>query len=460
MRNTDFTIQFIMATAGIVLVGAMLRLPPVMSVNDASRWNTVWALTHGRGYVIDPPAEDPVWEALARGKARKPDKNTYPLHPPAPGDGAPYHTIDRWFRRADGHFYSSKPALLPTVLSGVAMALGAVTGWELPGDDGALIRTLLVFLNILPFMGLLYVFDRVLRRLEYSDETRLACVVFAAFGTYLTAYSVTLNNHTVAAVAVFFALAAAIQIKIVGRQEWRWFALCGGCSAWAAVNDLPSVLFAGGLLVWLLVGHWRPTLIWGLPMALVILGAFLWATYASTGSVIPTNFATERFSYPGSGLWAGGLKGIDAIQGESKGMYAFHFLCGHHGFFSLTPILLLGLYGMIWDRGPLRWVHRAGGVLSLVLLLAYALRTPNYGGVCQGPRWLFWVIPFWLLASGATVERFRHSRIFWTLAGVLFFVSLVSVGYALTGAFELGVRGPWGESWLHRLMRGAGWIDY
>ena len=55
-------------SAGLI-AGAMLRLQPVSGSNDASRWDTVWSLTHGMGYVID---------------------------------GAPYPTVDKVKR--DGHF--------------------------------------------------------------------------------------------------------------------------------------------------------------------------------------------------------------------------------------------------------------------------------------------------------------------------------------------------------------------
>ena len=37
-----------------------------------------------------------------------------------------------------------------------------------------------------------------------------------------------------------------------------------------------------------------------------------------------------------------------ASRHENKADYAFHMLLGHHGLFSLTPIWLLSLGGMIW----------------------------------------------------------------------------------------------------------------
>ena len=72
------TMLIALVASGLIL-GVMLRLQMVSGANDASRWNTVWSLTNGKGYTIDD---------------------------------APYSTIDKV--RRDGHFYSSKPPLMPT----------------------------------------------------------------------------------------------------------------------------------------------------------------------------------------------------------------------------------------------------------------------------------------------------------------------------------------------------------
>ena len=74
--------MLIALVASSLILGVMLRLQMVSGANDGSRWNTVWSLTNGKGYTIDE---------------------------------APYSTIDKV--RRDGHFYSSKPPLMPTLLA-------------------------------------------------------------------------------------------------------------------------------------------------------------------------------------------------------------------------------------------------------------------------------------------------------------------------------------------------------
>jgi hypothetical protein len=95
---------------------------------------------------------------------------------------------------------------------------------------------------------------------------------------------------------------------------------------------------------------------------------------------------------------------------------------------------------------------------AIVLLTSLAVfafnvkKTNNYGGTCQGPRWLFFLIPPWLMMLPAGVERIVRSRAGRWLACVLLGVSTFSVVYA--------ARMPWSESWLHHLMHAWKWVEY
>ncbi len=121
MRETQInelkwiTMLIALVASGLIL-GVMLRLQMVSGANDGSRWNTVWSLTNGKGYIIDE---------------------------------APYSTIDKV--RRDGHFYSSKPPLMPTVLAGLAWLIRATTGWAIPHQAHIVTRVILVLVNIVPF---------------------------------------------------------------------------------------------------------------------------------------------------------------------------------------------------------------------------------------------------------------------------------------------------------------------
>ena len=64
----------------------------------------------------------------------------------------------------------------------------------------------------------------------------------------------------------------------------------------------------------------------------------------------------------------------------------------------------------------------------------------NYGGSTQGLRWLFWLIPFWLLLLPKGVEGGQSRS--WTrgLTLLALAISVISVGYAM--------RNPWSHPWI------------
>jgi hypothetical protein len=197
------------------------------------------------------------------------------------------------------------------------------------------------------------------------------------------------------------------------------------------------------------------------------------------------------YSYEGS-YWLkpapGQVKtGIDwARQHETRADYAFNVLIGHHGLFSLTPIWLLSVVGMVAVLGGL-WSGRppagppANGqtpergrqhllrpllfpssgltlvrVLTLVLTVVvvgfYLYKSDNYGGWTSGLRWLMWLSPLWLLTMLPVADRLGTTRAGRWMAYILLAFSVLSVGY--TG------RNPWRHPWLYNFMQGRGWIPY
>jgi len=417
------TMLLALLASGVVL-GVMLRLQMVSGANDGSRWNTVWSLTNGKGYVIDE---------------------------------APYPTIDKV--RRDGQFYSSKPPLMPTVLAGLAWLVEAATGWAIPRQAHIVTRFLLLLVNVVPFCLLIVLYGRLLERLQIGLPARLFCVAVAAFGTYLTPYSTALNNHTQAAWAGFFALYCAIRIRYDGQTAWRYFTLCGLFTAWAVANEMVALLFALLLMGWLFRTHPWQTLKYFLPPAAVIAVAYAYTTYLSTGGLLPYYFYfnTDYYQYEGS-YWRS-PRGIDAAH-EPKWFYLFNLLVGHHGIFSLTPVFLIAFYGMAQRKPALAAIQRMGIFLTFGLLLFYTFKTNNYGGVCQGARWLFWLIPFWLISLAPVVDRHFNSRGFRVFALVALLASIMSTSHALSGNKNKGRSGPWSPSWVLIVMQDMGWVDY
>jgi hypothetical protein len=166
----------------------------------------------------------------------------------------------------------------------------------------------------------------------------------------------------------------------------------------------------------------------------------------------------DWYDYEGTYWTADRLQGVD--KGEpSPAVYAFHCLLGHHGLFSLTPIWLLSVWGLLlWLRGernPQWWLAAAIAVLTVVVLGFYFSRPlidRNYGGVTSGLRWLFWLIPLWLLALVPACDALANSRWGRIAAVVLFALSVYSANYATLN--------PWSQPWLFDYWEQLGWIEY
>ena len=69
--------------------------------------------------------------------------------------------------------------------------------------------------------------------------------------------------------------------------------------------------------------------------------------------------------------------------------------------------------------------------MTAVVAAVYAVKTNNYGGMCEGFRWLFWLLPMWLLLLPDGVRclaRVRAGRIVCLIALA---VSVISMADAL-----------------------------
>ncbi|APW63756.1 hypothetical protein [Paludisphaera borealis] len=533
----------IVAAVGLAL-GILLRQPTMMGANDISRWCTVWSLVERGTYVID----DCPWQSETQDKIQK----------AIGADG-----------QGEKHYFSSKPALLSTVIAAMVYPARVIAGVPLekvvlqereprwgqvpdetkPGKVKGVLTTpdqpvkwpvfifyfkpVLIALNILPFWGFLVLFGRLLDRYAKTDWAWFFSLTAAAFGTYLLPFTQTLNNHTLAAFSAFFALYQFLRIWDEHEvSAWR-FATVGFLAGFAATNELPAAAFVallGGLLVFRFPAK---TLAWFLPFAAIPILALMTSQYAAFGkfALAYEEFGTEAYLFEGS-LWKTPLE-LDALNvpwldpeeaarrgivGESYGLYLFHMTFGHHGFWSLTPIFLFaaaGLVGLLRGSGkgaaalavglvvaglgvwgvdlfrpdllssggalhPYLWVGwviagltallglviwlnsiRDGGkpmaavawmtlALTLILFAFYTWnpKARNYGGATQGLRWLFWLIPFWLLMLPSALDAIADRPWLRKLAMLALFVSVLSVGYS--------TRGPWSNPWIQDMIEHMG----
>ncbi len=339
----------------------------------------------------------------------------------------------------------------------------------------------------------------------------------ACLGTFLTTFAVTLNNHLPAAVCATVALYFAARIWYDADPRPSRFFLVGLFAAFTVVCELPALAFFGLLGLALLFRHFRLTLLFGVPAALLVAAAYFGTNYLAHeswrppyahrgdgellffGNVpnlanaiaelesqrvpqeigdafaahelplsadlrvrtktehndahdprrwviedrasgewyvlrVPTSeensdpsFAVHRhddwydyeFTRDGKRVidsyWRN-PKGIDSGE-ENAGKYALHTLIGHHGIFSLTPVFLLSLAGLIcWlvDRNyGSRELAALIAITSIVCVTFFILRPPldrNYGGMTSGFRWVFWLAPLWLLAALPAADWLSTTR--------------------------------------------------
>lgn len=479
---------FLIVAAMVILFPLLSREKLDHSPNDASRWNTVYFLVEHGTYAYHTDWDLP-WNG-GRGKTLDeidPDQldrmiKVGDLYFAAPWDFwgiAPFWSID--MVRIGDDYYSSKPPLLSTCVAGVVWLIYRVTDllpgveqWTFVNRPWAVMRTTVIIVQVIPFLIAVWLIGRLVREQSSLPWVRNFCIASAALGTYLTPYVLTLNNHVVGACALVFSLYALIRIWYHDQKGWHWFVVGGFFAGLLVTVELPAASAAVCIGLLLLIASPGRALTAGLLAAAVPVAALLITNHIATGSIIPVQArfaeAGGPYDYPGSywypnAFWDG-PSGLDALR-EPRAVYLTHLVVGHHGFFSLTPIFLISLIGMVahW----LRRDDRAWSMLSVMVLLVTAVvvtfyafftkETQNYGGTCQGPRWLFWLIPLWLLMLPAGVRLLAPSRPGRVVCCLLLAVSLVSVFWALPQVADTAQR-PWSDSWLHLLFRHWGWIHY
>ncbi len=443
----------VIGTATAQALGIALKSPTQLEANDISRWCTVWSLLERGTYAID----DCPWQAKTQDKVRKPDK----LEAPSATTGSlarfEYAIAPRKWKEGEPteHFYSSKPPLLPTIIAGMLYPVRKATAIPLdferleprhernvskpdPEHPGQTINVLetpkepikwpayvyylkpvVVLFNIVPMLAFLILFARLLDRVAANDWAWMGSLFAAAFGTYLLSFDQTLNNHTVAAYSAFFALYPAMKIWDDPEGAGRGNYLASGFfGAFCACNELPAAVF--GILLFLLLLFRSPkrTLAWFVPVAIVPCLAFLLTQFAAMGQFKPVyeEFGTKTYEYAGS-YWATPLE-FDYFnkEPEPKWLYLVHMTVGHHGVFSLSPIFAFSMIGALralFSRSP--GMVRAGGLTLLLTIAMLAFydwnpKARNYGGSTQGLRWLFWLIPFWLVVLPAGLEPGEPGR--------------------------------------------------
>ena len=418
---------------------------PFLSANDRSRWCTVRALVEpemrvaGAPYAIDKVTVEPNWD-----------------------------TID--MVKHDGHLYSSKPPLYPTLLAAEYWLIHRLTGFSLATHPYSVGRFMLMTVNVVPLLICFWLLARLVERFGTTDWGRIFVMAAAALGTFLTTFAVVINNHLPAAVCALAALYAAVRIWFDDERRLRYFAVAGLFAAFCAANELPATALFAALSLALLWKAPRETMLAYVPAAAVVAAGFFGTNWIAHESLRPpymhrseTDPADNWYAYEyernGRTIQSYWQNRVGIDRGEaSAGTYALHVLVGHHGIFSLTPVWLLSIVGLglwLWkppDRNvrELAVLIAAVSAVCLVFYLARSQGDRNYGGMTSGFRWMFWFAPMWLVAMVPAADALSGRR--WTraLALGLLVVSVLSASYPTWN--------PWTHPWLLDYLHYLGWI--
>lgn len=400
------------------------------SQNVASRVAAVESLAHRREFYLD---NGPYFRLVERGGQKQ------------------YLLNDMVYNRRDEHFYSSKPPVLTLVLAGMVAALEAVGGrFEFTGTGLAFPLFLMTWLVVgVASAAAFYAFRRKAGERLGPLEADLA-VILALGGTLFLSYSGTLNNHTVAAALVLLAFFLLGMAEGGAGVSGGRAAVAGFFMGMATVVDVaPGFVFSivFGLYVLLHVRSWRTVLLFGLG-SVPPLAAHCWVEYSIWGTILPVQMIQGAGKFEHS-YWMAPVGPDTWVVPRWK--YWALTLFSTRGLFVLSPILLLGVIGLVEDvrdgvrRGLLRArdeeAGRAWAALGLLLGIGsmvcyFSFRGPtSFGGSCFGFRWYIGFMP---LLGWYAVRVFARRREDASLRRIFYLLGAISLMYAL-----IGVRDPW-----------------
>lgn len=315
------------------------------------------------------------------------EQNTFAM------DGEVFRSVDRVVR--DGRVYSDKPPVLPALLGVFCKLPVKLFGWNFADQYGLMIY----LVNFIFFTGVnLAIFHLFFRRvllLRGPLYSKWLLAFSLCSGSWLLSYSVTLNNHTPAALLL---LAWFLLLEKVCLRRNAWYAFAAGAAAGLCLTtEIPvgAIIGAAGFpAVWRSAGERSG---WRLPAVycLGFLGSaslFPIVNYLAYGTIMPL-YLSETGTYRiGSSVH---------FQFE----YWWEALFGRRGVFSYQPLLLGALPALLrWGGLNRQDKALAGGCAAVTVF--YLIFTNEYGGWAYGFRYLVAILPgLWFLAARHWLRR-------------------------------------------------------
>ncbi len=263
---------------------------PFLSANDRSRWCAIAALTEEGAWEIDKYIE------LLDSKGKSKIWNTIDMVKHVGPDGRE-------------HSYSSKPPLLTLLYAGICKPITMIAGKKLTEEPFLIGRWLLVIANGIPLLLWWIWWHRWLERNVPDETARWLLLNVAVWGTFLTTFAATLNNHLHGALFFCVSLTLTWQVLRDARAGYStpwgvWLSL-GVSSAMTVACELPALAWVAALGVILLAADPKRMLVGFGCGSAMIAAAFLASNYWAHGDWRPP------YSHRGLGSEIAQLAGLD-----------------------------------------------------------------------------------------------------------------------------------------------------
>lgn len=402
---------------------ALLTKADIQSVADASRIATVKSLVEFQTFTIDN----------------------------SQFENSPLFTIDKYFY--NNHFYSDKPPL--PALMGAAVYFLLKNIWGINLSNNLPLTYYLVTLStvgVLSCIGLVY-FHKILIEIFEIDEAWANITTFlAATGTLILPYSLTFNNHSLA--AVFLTISFYYLLKFEPR-EIRSIILCGVLVSMAGNVDITCFLFIPFYLAFFLSKSINSAAVFLLSCIPLLLCYFGLNIYVA-GSIVPPAMNAALWEYPGSLFSKENLSGL-VTQKSFLGMmkYAFTLFLGNRGLFSHTPLLCFSFMGVMavlrQRRLPYKTPYLYGLAASVAFMLIYTFRTVGYGGYSYGVRWFVALMFILCLPLSHVMNQVRSSRL---LQKFFVVIACMSIAISLVGTYN-----PYPNDTTGKVSLGGGYVS-
>jgi hypothetical protein len=337
-------------------------------------------------------------------------------------------TIDKV--RVDGRMYSSKPPVMPLLMTGEFMVARALLGLDLDVDEDRVTIAKIVTVSFITFPFILsgIVLWRILRYLGVQSWVQVFGVTAFMWGTEYAGYAATINNHVPATACLIIALWGYWVVKDKQDVQTNIISLLLGIVMGLTVTiDLPAAIFVLLLIVGYVVKFSKYAVLFGIAGFLIPVAIHSVVMMSLSGSPLPFQMNHDYYIYEES-YWRNPI-GIDALH-HSRGLYLFNMTLGSVGALTLYPVLAIGLVATLGQlyRGSEKTSRLwSFGVLCALLILGsyYVTSTNNYGGASFGFRWFVITTPFLIVPVAILLDNVK-SKLVMVLCIFLLSVSIFS----------------------------------